>query len=68
VERSKYLEYCQKLITIIENIEHISNYPAVREKLNMLKELVEDDLEQLALMSQDADAKIPPFFVKCKPC
>lgn len=52
------LEYCQKLITIIENTETISSYPAVREKLNMLKELVHDDLEQLAIMSQDADAKV----------
>lgn len=52
------LEYCQKLITVIENAEHISGYPAVREKLNMLKELVEDDQEQLALISQDTDAKV----------
>lgn len=52
------LEYCQKLISVIENAEHISAYPAIREKLNMLKELVEDDHEQLALMSQDADAKV----------
>lgn len=52
------LEYCQKLITVIENTEHVSSYPAVREKLNMLKELVDDDLEQLALLSQDADAKV----------
>ncbi|OCZ54808.1 IS1182 family transposase, partial [Dehalobacter sp. TeCB1] len=52
------LAYCQKLITVIENAEHISGYPAVREKLNMLKEVVEDDHEQLALMSKDADAKM----------
>lgn len=52
------LEYCQKLITVIENTENISSYPAVKEKLNILKELVEDDLEQLALLSQDADAKV----------
>lgn len=52
------LEYCQKLIKTIENIEHISSYPSVREKLNMLKEIVDDDLEQLAKMSQDTDAKI----------
>lgn len=51
------LEYCQKLITAIENIEHIASYPAVREKLNMLKELVDDDLEQLSKMPQDSDAK-----------
>lgn len=52
------LEYCQKLIKTIENIEHISSYPSVREKLNMLKEIVDDDLEQLAKMSQDTDAKV----------
>jgi len=52
------LEYCQKLIMAIENTEHISSYPTVREKLNLLKELVDDDLEQLALISQDTDAKI----------
>ncbi|MCR3920928.1 MAG: transposase, partial [Firmicutes bacterium] len=44
------IEYCQKLITVIKNTEHISSYPAVREKLNMLIELVDDDLEQLALL------------------
>lgn len=52
------LEYCQKLITVIENTETISNYPAVKEKLNMLKELVEDDLDQLDQLSNDADAKV----------
>lgn len=52
------LEYCQKLIKTIENIEHISSYPSVREKLNMLKEIVDDDLEQLAKMSEDTDAKV----------
>ena len=52
------LEYCQKLITVIENTETISAYPAVKEKLNMLKELVEDDLEQMAILSTDADAKV----------
>lgn len=52
------LEYCQKLINIIENKEHVASIPAVREKINMLKELVDDDLEQLALLSQDTDAKV----------
>ena len=52
------LEYCQKLIKVIENTANISSYPAVTEKLNMLKELVDDDLEQLALLSKDADAKV----------
>lgn len=52
------LEYCQKLIMVIENTETIVQYPAVKEKLNMLKELVEDDLEQLDLLSKDSDAKV----------
>lgn len=52
------LVYCQKLITVIENTETISSYPAVKEKLNMLKEIVEDDLEQLEMASRDADAKV----------
>ncbi len=52
------LDYCQKLIRVIENTEHISSYPAIREKLSMLQELVEDDREQLVLISQDADAKV----------
>lgn len=50
--------YCQQLITVIENAETIFRYPAVKEKINMLKELVEDDLEQLDLVSKDADTKI----------
>jgi transposase len=52
------LEYCQKLMTVIENTEVISSYPAVKEKLNMLKELVADDLENLAASSKDEDAKV----------
>lgn len=52
------LEYCQKLISVIENKQTISVFPAVIEKLNMLKELVDDDLEQLVLLSKDADAKV----------
>lgn len=52
------LEYCQKLVNVIENTETISGYPAVKEKLNILKELVEDDLEELELLSKDADAKV----------
>lgn len=52
------LEYCQKLINVIEKTEHVASIPAVKEKLNMLKELVDDDLEQLALLSQDVDAKL----------
>ena len=51
------IEYCQKLINVIENNEIISSYPSVKEKINLLKETVEDDLEQLSF-SKDEDAKV----------
>lgn len=51
------IQYCQNLINVIEENEVISSYPSVREKLNLLKENIEDDLEQLDL-SKDADAKV----------
>lgn len=51
------IEYCQKLITAIENESALSDYPAVREKLNLLKETIDDDIEHLQ-MSKDGDAKI----------
>lgn len=52
------LAYCQKLICVIENTETIFGYPAVKEKLNMLKELVTDDVEELERLSKDTDAKV----------
>jgi len=51
------IEYCQKLINVIEENEVIATYPAIREKINLLKETIEDDLKELAL-SKDADAKV----------
>lgn len=51
------IEYCQKLINVIENNREISSFPAIKENLNLLKESLEDDLEELKL-SKDADAKI----------
>jgi transposase len=51
------LEYCESLINVIEKNEVIVQYPKVREKLNVLKEAVSDDLEHLAL-SKDMDAKV----------
>ncbi|WP_212974202.1 transposase, partial [Bacillus sp. J14TS2] len=49
--------YCQKLMDVIENEETISEYPKVKEKLNLLKETVNDDIEHLRI-SEDQDAKI----------
>ena len=51
------IKYCEKLINVIEENEIISSYPNVKEKINMLKELVQDDIAQLNI-SKDVDAKI----------
>jgi hypothetical protein len=51
------LAYCKELEKRIENEPSISSIPAVKEKLNLLKETVEDTQENLTL-SKDTDAKI----------
>ena len=51
------IEYCKKLIRTVRRDEVLSNHPDVKEKLNILEETIEDDLERLAL-SKDEDAKI----------
>lgn len=51
------IEYCKKLIKAVRDDEVLSNYPDVKEKINILEETIEDDLEKLAL-SKDEDAKI----------
>jgi transposase len=53
----KELTYCKELETRIESESSISSIPAVKEKLNLLKETVEDTQENLTL-SKDTDAKI----------
>jgi len=51
------IEYCQTLIDVIENEGTIFNYPKVKEKLNLLKETVTDDIEHMQV-SKDKDAKV----------
>ena len=53
----KELVYCKELEKRIENEPSISSIPAVKEKLNLLKETVEDTQENLTL-SKDTNAKI----------
>ena len=53
----KELVYCKELEKRIENEPSISLISAVKEKLNLLKETVEDTQENLTL-SKDTDAKI----------
>lgn len=51
------IEYCQKLIAIIKSDQALSSYPAVKEKMNLLEETINDDLEKLAV-SKDNDARV----------
>lgn len=49
--------YCQKLIAVLESEGGICELPKIKEPLNLLKETVADDLEQLRI-SVDQDAKV----------
>lgn len=51
------LTYCQKVIQTVENEEATCEYPKVKEKLNYLKEIVEDYNDNLEC-SNDPDARI----------
>jgi transposase len=51
------IDYCQKLIDVIENEEGLIQYPKVKEQLNLLRETVNDDIEHLQC-SEDKDAKV----------
>lgn len=51
------LEYCQKLIDVIEKEDNLIEYPKVKEQLNLLRETVTDDIEHLQI-SEDKDAKV----------
>jgi transposase len=51
------IAYCQRLIEVIEKEDTLSEYPKVKEKLNLLKETVADDIEHLQI-SEDKDAKL----------
>jgi transposase len=52
----KELSYCKALEGFIENDASIGSIPAVKEKLNLLKETVEDTHENI-IFSRDMDAK-----------
>jgi IS5 family transposase len=56
-ELADELDYCQKVIDAVEKEEAIREYPKVKEKLNYLKEIVEDHHEHLQL-SNDPDARV----------
>ena len=51
------IDYCQKLIDVIERYDTLAQYPQVKEQLNLLKETITDDIEHLQI-SEDKDAKV----------
>jgi transposase len=51
------IDYCKKLIEVTETGLGIAQLPKITESLNLLKETVEDDIEQLRI-SQDQDARV----------
>jgi hypothetical protein len=51
------IAYCQKLIDVLEAEGGVCELPKIKEPLNLLKETIEDDLEQLRI-SGDQDAKV----------
>jgi transposase len=50
------LDYCNQIITSVEKEPQIAEIPAVKEKLNVLKEVIEDFKENLSY-SNDPDAR-----------
>lgn len=51
------IAYCQKLIEVVEAEGGVCALPKIKEPLNLLKETVADDLEQLRI-SEDQDARV----------
>ncbi|MCM3360310.1 IS1182 family transposase [Psychrobacillus sp. FSL K6-4046] len=56
-EVSDEVTYCKKVIEVIEKEPQIAQVPAVKERLNTLKEIVEDTLFHLNY-SSDTDARV----------
>lgn len=51
------ITYCQKLVEVIEKEAPLCEYPKIKEPLNLLKETIADDIEQLRSMG-DPDARV----------
>ncbi len=56
-EVKEEVDYCHEIISIVEMEPQIATIPAVKEKLNVLKEVVEDYTEHLSF-SSDPDARV----------
>ena len=55
---SEEIEYCGEIIKVVENNDVLVSYPKVKEKLNYLKEIVEDYQDELAFSERP----------RCKSC
>lgn len=51
------IEYCKGLVNVVESTPELAVYDKVKQRLNYLNEAIRDDLEHLAL-STDEDARI----------
>lgn len=51
------IQYCKDLVEVIRKNDNIALYPKVKEKMNLLEEILEDDLEHMKI-SEDGDAKV----------
>lgn len=51
------MDYCRDLISFISSQPALCEFPAIREKMNMLQEIVDDNAEHLA-ESKDTDARV----------
>lgn len=49
--------YSQQLVEAIEKEEHLCDYPKIKEPLNLLKETIADDVEQLRI-AKEPDARV----------
>ena len=52
----KEIEYCNKLVSVIKEHEEIIQYPKISEKLNLLEETMQDDIENMRI-SKDNEAR-----------
>lgn len=51
------LEYCRQVVEVVETQSKVAQIPAVKEKLNVLKEVIDDYENQLSY-SNDPDARV----------
>lgn len=53
----KELDYCRQVVEVVETQSKVAQIPAVKEKLNVLKEVIDDYENQLSY-SNDPDARV----------